>query len=80
MAFVRHPKRGSGSGGTEEPARRNWPNSPCKIRRAWEFKWGSGRKARLPAPFAAAYPGTPFSVVTPDNFPAFLAPTKGGTP
>ena len=50
------------------------------VLRAWEFKWGSGRKARLPATFATAYPGTPFSVVTPDNFPAFLVPTNGGTP
>ena len=40
---------------------------------AWEFKYGDGRKARLPAPFAAAYPGTPFGVVTPDNFEDFLA-------
>lgn len=43
---------------------------------AWEFKWGSGRKARLPAPFAEAYPGTPFSVVTPSDFDAFLSPGR----
>ena len=43
---------------------------------AWEFKWGSGRKARLPAPFAAAYPGTPFGVVTPDHFESFLTPLR----
>ena len=46
---------------------------------AWEFKWGSGRKARLPAPFAAAYPGTPFGVVTPDNFETFLSPEQPPT-
>ena len=51
---------------------------------AWEFKWGKGRKARLPAPFAAAYPDTPFQVVTPDNFSPFLAhpqtPSTDGQP
>jgi hypothetical protein len=40
---------------------------------AWEFKYGGGRKARLPAPFATAYPGTPFGVVTPENYGDFLA-------
>lgn len=39
---------------------------------AWEFKWGKGKKARLPGPFAAAYPGTPFGVVTPETFGSFL--------
>lgn len=40
---------------------------------AWEFKWGGGRKARLPAPFATAYPGTSFDVVSPDDFEHFLS-------
>lgn len=39
---------------------------------AWEIKWGHGRKARLPEPFSAAYPGTPFGAVTPDTFETFL--------
>lgn len=39
---------------------------------AWKIKWGHGRKARLPEPFSAAYPGTPFGVVTPDTFESFL--------
>ena len=38
------------------------------------------RKARLPAAFAAAYPGTPFSVVTPDNYPEFLRLADSETP
>lgn len=41
---------------------------------AWELKYGSRRKARLPAAFAAAYPGTSFGVVTPENFEEFLEP------
>lgn len=47
---------------------------------AWEFKYGSGRKARLPAAFAAAYPNTPFGVVTPDNYPEFLRLADSETP
>ncbi len=39
---------------------------------AWEFKFGFGRKAHLPTAFSAAYPGTPFGVVSQENFEEFL--------
>lgn len=39
---------------------------------AFEFKWNSNRRAKLPAPFAAAYPETSFEVVTRDNYGDFL--------
>jgi len=41
---------------------------------AWEFKWGNRRRALIPAPFASAYPSTPFEVITPDNYEKFLFP------
>ena len=39
---------------------------------AYEFKWSPKRRAKLPAPFAAAYPDSTFAVITPDNMNAFL--------
>ncbi|MEQ1744866.1 MAG: DUF4143 domain-containing protein [Saprospiraceae bacterium] len=41
---------------------------------AYEFKWNAGKNARLPAPFLQAYPGSPFQVINPENYQAFLAP------
>ncbi len=35
---------------------------------AYEFKWKSNKKAKLPVDFKKAYPKTNFKVVTPDNF------------
>lgn len=40
---------------------------------AAEIKWNSSRKARLPAPFMAAYPDTLFTVVNPETYQGFLA-------
>ena len=39
---------------------------------AYEFKWRSGVRAKLPAAFAAAYPGATFEVVTRENYDAFV--------
>ncbi len=39
---------------------------------AYEFKWSDGKTPRLPSAFAEAYPGTPYTVVTPSNSHAFL--------
>lgn len=39
---------------------------------AYEFKWNPKRRAKLPTPFAEAYPGSSFAVVTPDNVNEFL--------
>lgn len=39
---------------------------------AYEFKWNPKRRARMPAPFATAYPGATFDVVTPENISGFL--------
>lgn len=39
---------------------------------AFEFKWNSKRRAKLPTPFAEAYPGSSFTVVTRDNLTEFL--------
>lgn len=39
---------------------------------AYEFKYNSRRKAKLPASFTAAYPGTEFMEVTPDNVEEFI--------
>ncbi|MFN0016364.1 MAG: ATP-binding protein [Saprospiraceae bacterium] len=41
---------------------------------AYEFKWNAVKNARLPAPFLQAYPGSPFQVINPENYQAFLAP------
>lgn len=35
---------------------------------AFEMKWSGRARAALPAPFSAAYPGTDFHVITPDNY------------
>lgn len=39
---------------------------------AFEFKWNDKRRLRCPQPFAAAYPGAAFNVVTPANREMFL--------
>jgi predicted AAA+ superfamily ATPase len=39
---------------------------------AWEYKWNPKAKARLSKTFQNAYPGSGFSVVTPDNLEDFL--------
>ncbi len=39
---------------------------------AFEMKWKPSRMPKLPAAFAGAYPEHRFSVVTPENFAAFL--------
>jgi len=39
---------------------------------AFEFKWGTTAKARVPLTFANAYPNFTFELVTPDNFDFFL--------
>ncbi len=40
---------------------------------AFEFKWGQNKKVKMPTAFLAAYPETPFLVVTPENFFEFVA-------
>lgn len=39
---------------------------------AFEFKWNSKTKAVLPANFSEAYPDTPFTVVSPENYREFI--------
>lgn len=39
---------------------------------AFEFKYNPKRAAKLPAPFATAYPEAQFSVITPDNYMPFV--------
>ena len=39
---------------------------------AFEVKWNPKRRAKLPAAFAAAYPGATFEVVTRENYDAFV--------
>ncbi len=39
---------------------------------AWEFKWNSKTKGRIPKTFSRAYPNALCSVVTPENFMDFL--------
>jgi uncharacterized protein len=39
---------------------------------AFEFKWNSAQKVKLPKAFAEAYPDATFQVVHPDNFEEFL--------
>ena len=39
---------------------------------AFEFKWNPQKKAKLPQPFAAAYPNVGYTVVTRENYGEFL--------
>ena len=39
---------------------------------AFEFKYNPKRAAKLPTPFATAYPEAQFSVITPDNYMPFV--------
>lgn len=39
---------------------------------AYEFKWNPKAKAKLPAKFSAAYPGSSFSVITPQDYRSFI--------
>lgn len=40
----------------------------------FEFKWNGKARASLPSAFAAAYPDSTYTVVTPDDFWTFLSP------
>lgn len=40
---------------------------------AYEFKWNSNKKAKLPNAFAKAYSQYEFKVITPDNFENFIS-------
>lgn len=40
---------------------------------AFEFKWNPHRMPRVPTPFAAAYPGSEWTVVSRENYQAFLS-------
>ena len=42
---------------------------------AWEFKWNTKAKAKIPKTFTRAYSDANCSVVTPDNFMDFIDPT-----
>lgn len=39
---------------------------------AWEFKWSSLKKTRIPKKFAETYPNCPYKVISPDHFEGFL--------
>jgi len=39
---------------------------------AWEFKWKRGAKPRISKTFTRAYPDAVLSVVSPENYHAFL--------
>lgn len=39
---------------------------------AYEFKWHATRNARLPVTFSKAYPGTGFTLITPETFTPFF--------
>lgn len=39
---------------------------------SFEMKWNGKAKAKQPSAFATCYPGTPFSVITPENYMDFL--------
>lgn len=41
---------------------------------AYEFKWGSGARAKPPKAFLTAYPESGFDVITRDDFEGFLMP------
>lgn len=47
---------------------------------AFEFKWGDGRKARIPAAFTAAYPDAHVEVITRANYDMFLLSEKHEEP
>lgn len=40
---------------------------------AFEFKWNARRTSRMPVPFATAYPESPWTVVTRENYQSFLS-------
>ena len=40
---------------------------------AFEFKWGDGGKARIPAAFTTAYPAARVDIVTRANYDLFLS-------
>jgi predicted AAA+ superfamily ATPase len=42
--------------------------------RAWEFKWNTSNKLRIPKSFSAAYPEAKTSLITPDNYDELLLP------
>lgn len=42
--------------------------------RAWEFKWNTSNKLRIPKSFSAAYPDARMSLITPDNYDELLLP------
>ena len=39
---------------------------------AYEFKWNERRRPRMPVAFSAAYPGSSWETVTPENYDAFV--------
>lgn len=39
---------------------------------AYEFKWKTGKRSKLPKAFAKAYPDAVFQTVTPENYAEFL--------
>ncbi len=41
---------------------------------AWEFKWNSKAKGKIPKTFLEAYPGTRTAVITPENMEDFIIP------
>ena len=43
---------------------------------AYEFKWNTRKKAKLPNSFNEAYPDSVFKIITPDNFYEFLLPEQ----
>ena len=43
---------------------------------AFEFKWNSQKKAKLPKSFIDNYPNTDFKVITPDNYVEFVDTTS----
>lgn len=43
---------------------------------AFEFKWNSQKKAKLPKTFIDNYPNTDFKVITPDNYVEFVDTTS----
>lgn len=44
------------------------------ILRAYEFKWGEKRKAKVPGGWTRAYPNTSFGVINPKNYLDFITP------
>lgn len=39
---------------------------------AFEFKWSGKAKSNIPTAFAAAYPGTSYTIITPENYMSFV--------